>query len=380
LKRYARSVLICALLGMITAPACRAADITAEQSALLYDLLDPLAKDSVPKTSGTDPEVLGRAVGILKDEKLAGQGGRPNFNEPGLLDKYGKALFLGTRAREFAPEIGRIHDLVASGQNAQLEQALSDLWVKAGRSKPDAKALAPVIASLYDEQGQQPMETVHHTFDRPDSHIDVKHARAGGLMQVDVTTKNPDGSDKERTSIQGTTETTPTPGGDDLQRRIKLDKVCTSTPATDRATLEKLNGEWKAQGNGRTWTISVEDSKVVTLDETREGFPPLRYSGTYHLGKIAAVHTISKVTDMEDNLPMAVRQQLLGMNVSFRVNLEFCGDAAGSLKGTWSSQHVTYNGMSETVKRIHDPYDLSLVLGKGGAMKVAEGAARNEPL
>lgn len=356
-----------------------AGDITAEQSALLYDLLEPL-NDGSAKQSGADPEILSNAIEILKEEKLAGLGGRPNFNEPGLLEKYGKALFLGNRAREFAPDIGRIHDLVASGQRKELEQALSDLWVKAGRTAPDAKALEPVIASLYNEQGQQPYESVRHTFGREDGKIDVVHARAGGLMQVDVTTKDDSGKDKERTSIQGVTETTPTPDGNDLQRRIKLDKVCTSTPETDNETMEKLIGEWKAQGYGRLWAVTIEDNKVVTLTENRGDLPSITYSGTYHLGKIAATHTISAVTDMEDDLPMSVRQQLLGMNIAFRVALDFCGDDAGSLKGTWSSQHVTYNGLSEEVKRVHDPYDLSLVLKKDLPAKeenVAQGAAEN---
>lgn len=55
-----------------------AADITAEQSALIFDLTSPLA--SGMKIPGKpDAKILDNAVSVLKKEELSGLGGRPNF-------------------------------------------------------------------------------------------------------------------------------------------------------------------------------------------------------------------------------------------------------------------------------------------------------------
>lgn len=111
-----------------------AADITAEQSALIFDLISPLA--SGMKIPGKpDTKILDNAVSVLKKEELSGLGGRPNFQENGILENYGKALFLGARAPEFATDIGHIRDIVSSGDRTALEQALTSLWVKAGRAR-----------------------------------------------------------------------------------------------------------------------------------------------------------------------------------------------------------------------------------------------------
>ncbi|TAL31173.1 MAG: hypothetical protein EPN97_11350 [Alphaproteobacteria bacterium] len=368
--------LACAL-PLMAAPAgagfATAADITAEQSALVYDLLKPVMTAVPP--SGTDPAIFGKAISILKEEHLAGQGSRPHFTEKGILDRYGKALFLGARTPQFAGDIGHIRDLVEKGDRPALEQSLRDLWAKADRAPPDTKALDPVIKSLYGAKGEEPEETVHRSIDKPGYRVEIAHARAGGKMQVDVTTKNPDGTDRDRTSFQGVTETAPTPDGQELQRRIRLDQTCTSTPETDAATVEGLNGDWTS-GAGETWTVTQQDGKI-TLTEKRAHGRPLEYTGTYRLGQVAAAHPITEAGDMGENLPMQVRQQLTTKHISFRIALDFCSSAPSALKGTWSSQHVTYDGMFFQVSRIHDPYDLSLNLSRAGE-KVAQGAAQDE--
>jgi hypothetical protein len=364
-------------LPVLAALACvrpaASADITAEQSALAYDLLNPVVTAAAP--GGTDPAIFGNAISILKREHLAGQGSRPNFQETGILDRYGKALFLGSRTKEFAADIGHIRDLVEKGDRRELEQSLRDLWTKAGRASPDAKALDPVIKSLYGAKGEEPEETLRRSIDKPEYRIDITHARAGGKMQVDVTTKNPDGTDRNRTSFQGVTETTPTPDGHDLQRRIRLDQACTSTPETDAATSESLSGDWTS-GSGETWTVTQHNGQITLVEKRAQG-RPLEYTGTYRLGHIAAAHPITDTGDMGETLPMQVRQQLTSKNISFRVALDFCSSAPSGLKGTWSSQHVTYDGMFMQVSRIHDPYDLSLNLTRAGE-KVAQGARQDE--
>ncbi|MEW6665953.1 MAG: hypothetical protein AB1512_12125 [Thermodesulfobacteriota bacterium] len=316
-------------------------------------------------------------MAILKEEKLAGLSGRPHYDEAGILERYGKALFLGTRTREFAPEIGRIHDLLARGERRALERSLSDLWVKAGRTRPDTQALEPVIQSLYAAKNAEPAETLRHVIERPGRRVEVIHARAGGRLQVDVTAKGPDGSAKDRTVIVGITETAPTGDGGKLERRIALEKVCTSTAETDIETKDRLIGAWIREGDENRWIVSLRGDKVV-VDEIRKDRPPLRYTGTYSLGRIYAEHPIKAVTDLKEDLPMAVRRQLIGMNQTFRISLEFCQNEPTTLRGTWSSQHVTYSSMTLDVLKIHDPYDLSLILSRGKKEKSAPGAAVDE--
>lgn len=353
-----------------------AGDIAAEQSVLLHDLLDS-QNAAAGASEGADPAIFQKAMAILKEEKLAGLSGRPHYSEAGLLERYGKALFLGMRAREFAPEIGRIHDLLARGEKSALERDLSDLWFKAGRAKPDSSALEPVIKSLYAAKSAEPAETLRHAIDRPGHRVEVIHALAGGRLQVDVTTKSPDGSAKDRTVIAGITETTPTADGRELQRRVELEKVCTSTPGTDAETRSRLRGEWIRAGHQNRWIVSLQGDKVV-LEDIRKDRPPLIFTGTYSLGRIYAEHPIQAVTDLQEDLPLAVRQHLTGMNQTFRISLEFCANEPATLRGTWSSQHVTYSSMTLDVLKIHDPYDLSLILKRGKKEKSAQGATVNE--
>lgn len=359
------------LLG--TGSACFAADIKAEQMALTYDLLSSADPANPPK--GADPQAFSRAVQILRQEQLTGGSARPNFSETGILETYGKALYLGSRTKEFAADIGHIRDLVDKGNQAELKQALRDLWAKAGRAPPDDKALEPVVQALYGAKGAEPEETVRNTIDKPDHRVELIDEPAGGKMQVDVVTKNPDGTDKDRTTFQGTTETKPNAAGTELEKRIKLDRVCTSTPQTDAATIDKLNGDW-VDGGGTTWTISTAGGQV-NIDQKKAGGGVMRYSGTYRLGHVAAAHQITNPADIGDDLPADVRAQLATMGISFRVALEYCADQGSRLDGSWSSQHVTYSGMDHTVEKIHDPYDLALTLKKGGG-KVAQGAAKDE--
>ena len=362
-----------AAFALLWASGAVAADITAEQTALAYDLLK--SADPAQPPEGVDPQAYSHAIDVLRQEHIAGLSIRPSYSEKGILERYGKALYLGDRTMEFARDIGHIRDLVDKGNQTELKQALRDLWVKAGRKEPDDKALQPVIDALYGAKGAEPEETQRSAIDKPDHRIDIMNAPAGGKLQVDVVTKNPDGSEKDRTTFQGSTETTPTADGNDLEKHIKLDSACTSTAQTDADTGDKLNGDWK-DASGETWKISRSGGQV-TLDEKKADGTVMSYTGTYHLGRIAAAHQITKASDIGDDLPGDVREQLATMGISFRVALEYCAARGLKLDGTWSSQHVTYSGMSHAVEKIHDPYDLRLNLKKGGG-KVAQGAAKDE--
>ena len=261
-------------------PSSYAADMTAEQSALLHDLLVPLTKSSVPK--GVDPNVFQDALSVLKEEKLLTTGGRPHFKETGILDAYGKAMFMGARSKDFAHEIGEIHDLVAKGNPQELKAALRDLWKKAGRKNPDDKALEPVLASLYGAKGAEPQETVNHVFDKPGHKVEVVHARAGGRMQVNVINKDKGGNPISRTVIQGVTQTVPTDNGHDLHRGIELDQVCTNTEESDQDRMPRLSGEWLSN-DGSIWTISGTADALALHVERGGGRPSLMYNGSFRL-------------------------------------------------------------------------------------------------
>lgn len=370
-----RPLLVCVLL-VIAAPV-KAADITAEQSALLYDLLSPYAE--LKKTrDGVDTELFEKAILILKEEKLIGSG-RPNFQDKDIVGRYGKALLLGSRSKDFIKEIGHIRDLVDKGNQEELREALVDLWIKAGRKKPDEKALQPVIDSLYGTKGAAPEETINHIITKPDHKVEVVHAKAGGRMQVNVIELDKKGEEESRTVFSGVTETVPDEKNETLQRRIKPEKVCTNTEKTDKKSFKKLAGKWNSN-DGDEWTISGDENALILSVDSDEGYN-VEYKGNYKLGKIYAVHSITDVRAIGNSLPQEIQSQLINKGHSFRVHLENCNDKQKKLRGTWSSQHVTYNSMFMTVSRVHDPYDVSLILSQGktdGKKKSAEGAADSE--
>jgi len=70
-----------------------------------------------------------------------------------------------------------------------------------------------------------------------------------------------------------------------------------------------------------------------------------------------------------------VRQQLAGMGLHFDLSLEAV-EGGAKLDGTWASQHVTYSS-DNVVSRVHDRYDVELVLTRGG-QETEEGADADE--
>lgn len=344
MKRPVAYLALFILLAPASVPAAEA-DISAEQSALLYDLLSPYSDES-KAPANIDPEIFARSIAALKAERLIGSD-RPHYQKKNILEDYGKALFLGRRSKEFADEIGKIHDLVATGDKTQLEQAISNLWIKAGRKKPDEKALAPVLRSLYGERDAEPLETVNHVYNKPGHRIEITHARAGGRMQASIVALDDKGEDIARTVITGTIETRPNERGDKLESRIKPEAICTHTPETDKETFKSLKGKW-ISNSVAAWSISGNADRLILDDESTF---PLRYEGTYRLGRISAKHDITDFRALNNTLPPSVRVQLINRGHTFRLYLESCNSDAYELRGTWSSQHVTYDGIESHRKK-----------------------------
>src|SRR5438034_1766045 len=111
---------------------CPAADISAEMSALLSDVLKPYQVGG-PVPAGVDPQVFARTLAILKKEGLVGLP-RPTTSSTDIADRFGKALALGTRSHQFLGEIGAVHDALTRGDAQAVEEAIRNLYRKAGRS------------------------------------------------------------------------------------------------------------------------------------------------------------------------------------------------------------------------------------------------------
>lgn len=96
-------------LGLSTAGAQPARDISAETVGYLADLLAPYASGTFVPPSGVEPAALRGALDALRQEKLLGLQ-RPPTAETDLVERYGRALALGTRASQFLAEIAAVRD------------------------------------------------------------------------------------------------------------------------------------------------------------------------------------------------------------------------------------------------------------------------------
>jgi hypothetical protein len=343
-------------MALSVAQTVLAQDIGARTMGAVSDLLAPIARGDVP--AGVDPAVFKQAAEALRKEQLLGSRPPQPVDEK-LLAEYGRALLLGNRAGEFASDIGALHDTVLSGETAAIEQSIAALYRKAGRRAPTGDAMAKLVAATREVGGAAPASTQRHVIERPDYTIEITDAEAAGETAVNVAlAKGPDGQ-PARLLLEGATRTRPTADGKGLERRVEPSRSCAMTSAAAAALRPALNGEW-TDGDGQTWTISGEGGEVLVV-ETRPGGHRLDYRGAYGLGRIEASHAIADIADMP-SLPAEIAGQLVGTGLSYGLTLQACG--AEILKGRWSSQHVTYNDIDYTIKRIHDPYDQPVTLSR----------------
>lgn len=143
--------------------------------------------------------------------------------------------------------------------------------------------------------------------------------------------------------------------------------------SADAAKLrDAINGLWVDQ-HGKHWEIAGRDSTVSMTAIYATGHRVV-YVGTWNLGLIAALHTIKDPADIEDLDDDVSRQLATTWHPAFGVNVAF-HRVSGQLDGTWSSQHVTYDGMDHAVKSVQEPWDQPLTLSRSG-LKVAQGGRR----
>ena len=330
-----------------------AADISAETMGYLFDVLAPSSQQG----SATAPAAA-QALDILRRERLLA-GGRPVTTPPDLVESYGKALMLGSRASQFAGEIAAVHNAIARGGKAGLEDAIKAVYVKAGRTAPEGETLERLVKAVRGADSGAPEESERHTLSRDGYTVEIANLRGAGQFRVDVVRKNAAG-EAVRTVFAGERVTRPN-GAGRLESRIEPQPPRTLSESDSARLRERLNGVWTDQ-DGQRWTIAGTGPEILASAD-RTGKPALDYRGRFVLGDIDAVHWFEAQTDMDDTLPNDVRAQLVGWQprLGFRIRLS-AGDSGDRLYGTWSSQHVTYGAMDHAVSRVHDPYDLTLRL------------------
>jgi hypothetical protein len=358
------------LLTLWLAPAALAqqsADLGAETMAHLSDLLAPYSA-SVAPPRGADPRVLSGALEALRKEKLLGAP-RPATGETDIVERYGRALMLGTRAPEFKSEIAAVRDAVVRGDPAATRESIRQTYTKAGRRAPEGQALDDLVKAVKSTGSDEPPETIHHEIKRLDYDITIEDQRAAGKIRTEVTRRGPDGQ-PERTEFVGDVVTRPNAAGTSLERAVTpTAPPRTVTQAESTRLRETLNGRWRDQ-DGATWEVSGAGAEIV-LTHLRPVRTTLTYRGRYALARATGTHVFQSPDDMDPDLPDWVRAGLVGMGQSFRVALT--ANAAGDrLEGTWSSQHVTYSPSYQTIEKVHDPFDRRLTLTRA-AEKVAQG-------
>lgn len=365
-KRFAVIAAFALALAASVAPA-GAQDVDARTMALIHDAVN----GRPPAGSSPDPTALAATRKALEAEKLL-TAGRVATPEPDIVDLYGRALLLGPRAREFVPELAAIRNVAMRRDREATAAAIAQLFGKAGRATPDAAQLDKFVDAVIGAGASEgPEETARRRIEKPGHTIEITDAKRAGLFTIEISTTSPDGQ-AARTVIVAEKIVVPNASKSGVEQHAVPMQVCTVTQAQAAARQAALNGPWSGQ-NGDTWDVSGAGGSI-SLVERRTGKPALTYTGTYRLGRIQATHPVGAANEIDTTLPDWVRAGLVG-KTSFVVRLDDCD--AGRLEGTWESRHVTYSPAFKTISRIHDPYDLRLVLSRGGE-GVARGATDEE--
>jgi len=368
-----RAVLF-ACVWVQAAAICRAADMSPEFTAVVHDVLQLYAGDSVSGVSDTTK----KAADILKQAHLMGSN-RPATASSELIDKYGKALALGTRTSQFATEIIAVHDAFRSGDKETIRNSIRNLMKRAGRAEPNESALDKMVEDLTEIEGN-PRSVERVTMEDADRKIDVSWAKQSGKVKVDVIDKHGTNGQPTRTTFTGETQTKPDPTGKSVAVSGKPDTEKPREVTSDKAKQlrEKINGDWIDQERNK-WVINGSGSAVTATRTNKDGHK-VEFKSSYDLAKLNGEHIINNALDVTEPLPGGVKEQLASKyHPPYKITLD-ANDAGDKLEGTLTSLHVTYSGLTSNVELIHDPYDMLLVLTRaqktassGTALGMKEG-------
>src|ERR1041385_7397050 len=355
----ARAILLIGVFAL-TAGISRGVDMSPEFTAVVHDVLQPYAGTLPPNTSASTK----KAADILKNAHFAGSG-RPSTGSTDLIQKYGKALALGTRSAQFVPEIAAIHDAIQSGDTTAARHAILNLIKRAGRTAPDEASLKKIVDDLTQlEPSKGSLERV--TMDDADRTIDIIWNKGNGRVKVDVLDKKGANGEPVRTTFNGQAKTKSDATGKSLEITGTPDAGKPREVTADKAKSlrDKLNGDWTDQ-DGHRWVLSgSESSLTATKDESGH---KVEYKGSYNLARVNAEHIVTDPRDVNESLPEGVKEQLATkFHPPYKINLD-ANDEVDRLEGTFVAEHVTYSGMTGEVESVHDPYDRLLVLTRKGA-------------
>jgi hypothetical protein len=357
-----------AVLALVGSAASHGQDIDARTMALIHDA----ATGAPPGGSSADPAALAAARAALQQEKLL-LPARPATPEPDIVDLYGRALLLGPRAGAFVPELAVVRNFAIRRDRDATASAIGALFTKAGRPVPQGATMEKLVDAVIGATANEgPEETARRRIEKPGRTIEITDAKRAGLFTIDVTETSP-GGQSTRTVLVAERTVRPNAAGTGVEQRAVPLLACTITTAQAAERRTAINGPWTDQ-QGNTWELSGSSEAVSVVERRGNGKPPLTYTGTYRLGRLEATHRVLAASSVGDELPLWVRQGLVG-KTSFVIRLDDCDGSR--LDGTWESRHVTYNPAFKSITRIHDPYDLKITLSRGGE-GVARGAAEEE--
>lgn len=359
---------IAGLMLLLGKPALQAQDMSAELSALVHDIMEPYANGTA---SGPSVET-NLAVSILKDKHLVG-GARPSLPPNNLIEQYGPALALGTRAANFAGDIAAIHDAFLRNDLPGVREAIRSLWRNAGRSDPDNETMTKMVEKLQAiEGGVDPVE--HATISTPDGSVDVTWTRGTGEVKIDVTNPNGANGQPVRTTFTGQAKAQPDSTGKSVELKGQPSKTKPRETSEEQSKnlREKIAGKWMDQDR-HPWLINAGKTTGVSVTQYRAGGHKIVYNGDFRVAKLGASHTIKDVKDIVEAMPASVKQQLATKyQPPYRVQLD-ANDAGDRLAGIWISKQVTYSGLTEEVQKVGDDYNQPLVLTRPETSGIALG-------
>ncbi len=347
-------------VGTTAAQSPKPVEIGADTMAGVGEMLAPYRKPDTPPT-------VTHALDVLQHQHLLQAPGPHAVDDP--TERLGRALQLGSRTRQFLPELAAVSNAIGSSNDAAARSAIATLWQKAGRAPPSGAAMDKLLQDARAARAAAPAPSQHLTLNDPGGKVTIDHSPAAGGTKVAVVADGPDG-EKQRTVFHGEQVTRPKADGSGLENVMQSDppRVVDQT----QADAEKANiaGRWTDQ-EGLAWDLVVNGNEVSATSTSRNGHA-MTYASQWSLGELRGKHIVNDPADIGGDLPDDVRMELARTwHPPFTIELEY-QPADGTLRGTWISGQVTYSGMTHNIRIVEDPtWDKPLILTRG--IKVAQG-------
>jgi hypothetical protein len=270
-----------------------------------------------------------------------------------LSNQLTSALKSGPPSPALMPGLADVYNKLTAPKDVQ-RAALVGLLKQAGRPIPPDDELNDRLKAAAQVRDNRQSPSQHVTVRAPGGLVRVDHSPTGGGSAISVVQNGPNGQPMRET-FSGQEAATPTADGTGLQTAIQPDPPREMTQAQSDSALAGISGSWIDQ-DGNFWDISDpgKGTDLVATETNRSGHK-LAYKSSWMLGLMDGTHVVDDVLDMDDELPMDVRQQLASsFHPPFAIKLEYL-PKEDALQGQWISGTVTYSGLSHAVKVVDDP-------------------------